>query len=139
MEFDVVERGYSSLEDNVGTDELSEAEMLFTVLCGMWTKPSKKQTEKQQQKIVKSTTTATNCSQKRKTPRKTKKMTGRTQHEGKTERAKESHGQCSQPPSMCVLKTTDLGTQALLQGIKLRLIQAPMRLNFSLWRPNPES
>ena len=25
------------------------------------------------------------------------------------------------------------------QGVKLRLIQAPMRLNFSLWRPNPES
>ena len=25
------------------------------------------------------------------------------------------------------------------QGMKLRLIQAPMRLNFSLWRPNPES
>ena len=26
-----------------------------------------------------------------------------------------------------------------LQGVKLRLIQAPVRLNFSLWRPNPES
>ena len=25
----------------------------------------------------------------------------------------------------------------LPQGVKLRLIQAPMRLNFSLWRPNP--
>ena len=25
------------------------------------------------------------------------------------------------------------------QGIKLRLIQAPMRLHFSLWRPNPEN
>ena len=25
------------------------------------------------------------------------------------------------------------------QGVKLRLIQAPMRPNFSLWRPNPES
>ena len=24
-----------------------------------------------------------------------------------------------------------------LQGMKLRLIQAPMQLNFSLWRPNP--
>ena len=24
-----------------------------------------------------------------------------------------------------------------IQGVKLRLIQAPMRLNFSLWRPNP--
>ena len=28
---------------------------------------------------------------------------------------------------------------SILQGVKLRLIQAPMRLNFSLWRPNPES
>ena len=27
----------------------------------------------------------------------------------------------------------------ILQGVKLRLIQAPMRLNFSLWRPNPEN
>ena len=26
-----------------------------------------------------------------------------------------------------------------LQGVKLRLIQAVMRLNFLLWRPNPES
>ena len=26
-----------------------------------------------------------------------------------------------------------------IQGVKLRLIQAPMRLNFSLWRPNPKS
>ena len=25
------------------------------------------------------------------------------------------------------------------QGMKLHLIQVPMRLNFSLWRPNPES
>ena len=25
------------------------------------------------------------------------------------------------------------------QGVKLRLIQALMRLNFSLWRPNPEN
>ena len=25
------------------------------------------------------------------------------------------------------------------QGVKLRLIQVPMRLNFSLWRPNPEN
>ena len=28
--------------------------------------------------------------------------------------------------------------QRILQGVKLRLIQAPMRQNFSLWRPNPE-
>ena len=61
MEFDVVDIADSSLEDNVGTDESSEAEMLFTVLRGMWTKPSKKQTDKQQWKIAKSTTTATNC------------------------------------------------------------------------------
>ena len=27
----------------------------------------------------------------------------------------------------------------IVQGVKLRLIQAPMRLNFSFWRPNPES
>ena len=25
-----------------------------------------------------------------------------------------------------------------MQGVKLRQIQVPMRLNFSLWRPNPE-
>ena len=25
------------------------------------------------------------------------------------------------------------------QGVKLRLIQVPMQLNFSLWQPNPES
>ena len=25
------------------------------------------------------------------------------------------------------------------QGVKLGLIQSPMRLNFSLWRPNPEN
>jgi len=27
----------------------------------------------------------------------------------------------------------------LMQGLKLRLIQAPMRLNFPRWRPNPEN
>ena len=41
-------------------------------------------------------------------------MGDRTQHEGKTERAKESHDRCSQPPGMRMPKTTDLGTQALL-------------------------
>ena len=46
MEFDVVERGDSSLGDEAGLDGSSEAEMLFTMLRGMWTKPSKKQTEK---------------------------------------------------------------------------------------------
>ena len=46
--------------------------------------------------------------------REGKKMAGRTQCEGKTEHAKESHGRCSQPPSMRVLKTADLDTQVLL-------------------------
>ena len=46
MEFDVVEGADSSLGDDAGPDGSSEAEMLFTVLRGMWTKPSKKQTEK---------------------------------------------------------------------------------------------
>ena len=46
--------------------------------------------------------------------REGKKMADRTQHEGKTERAKESHDRCSQPPGMRMPKTTDLGTQALL-------------------------
>ena len=52
-----------------------------------------------------------------------KKMADRTQHEGKTECAKESHDQCSQPPTMCIPKTTDLGTQALLvvNSFKLHL------------------
>ena len=27
---------------------------------------------------------------------------------------------------------------SFMQGVKLHLIQVPMRLNFSLWRPNPE-
>ena len=50
-------------------------------------------------------------------------MADRTQHEGKTERVKESHDRCSQPPSMRVLKTTDLGAQALLvvNSFKLHL------------------
>ena len=48
-------------------------------------------------------------------------MASRTQCEGKTERAKESHGRCSQPPSMRVLKTADLGTQALLVDNSFKL------------------
>ena len=28
--------------------------------------------------------------------------------------------------------------QSTMQGVKLRQIQVPMRLNFSLWRPNSE-
>ena len=42
------------------------------------------------------------------------KMANRTQHEVKTERAKESHDQCSQPPGMWMPKTADLGTQSIL-------------------------
>ena len=46
-----------------------------------------------------------------------------TQHEGKTERAKESHDRCSQPLGMRMLKTADLGTQAFLvvNSFKLHL------------------
>ena len=46
VEFEVVEGADSSLGDDAGPDGSSEAEMLFTVLRGMWTKPSKKRTEK---------------------------------------------------------------------------------------------
>ena len=55
--------------------------------------------------------------------REGKKMAGRTQHKEKTERAKDSHGRCSQPPSMRVPKTADPGTQALLvvNSFKLHL------------------
>ena len=70
--------------------------------------------QKKQRKITKSTTTVTNCCREEKHRGKPKKMANRTQHEGKTECAKESHDRCSQPPGMSVLKTTDLGTQALL-------------------------
>ena len=50
-------------------------------------------------------------------------MAHRTQHKGKTERVKESHDRCSQPLGMRVLKTADLGTQALLvvNSFKLHL------------------
>ena len=51
VEFDVVEGADSSLGDDAGPDGSSEAEMLFTVLRGMWTKPSKKQTEKNKEKV----------------------------------------------------------------------------------------
>ena len=55
--------------------------------------------------------------------REGKKMTARAQHEGKTERAKESYDWCSQPPGMRMPKTADLGTQALLvvNSFKLHL------------------
>ena len=48
-------------------------------------------------------------------------MADRTQHEGKTERAKESHDRCSQPPGMRMPKTADLGTQALLVANSFKL------------------
>ena len=50
-------------------------------------------------------------------------MADRAQHEGKTEHAKESHDHCSQPPSMRMPKTADLGTQAFLvvNSFKLHL------------------
>ena len=50
MEFDVVDGADSSLEDDAGPDGSSEADMLFTVLRGMWTQPSKKQTKKKKNK-----------------------------------------------------------------------------------------
>ena len=69
--FDVVEGVDSSLRDDAGPDGSSEAEILFTMLRGMWTKPSKTQREKKnKEKFAKSTTTVTNRSQRRKTPRK---------------------------------------------------------------------
>ena len=52
MEFDVVDGADSSLEDDAGPDGSSEADMLFTVLRGMWTQPSKKQTEKKNKEKV---------------------------------------------------------------------------------------
>ena len=64
MECDEVEGADSSLGDNAGPDGSSEAEMLFSVLRGMWTKPSKKQT-KNEEKFTKSMTTEKNCSQRR--------------------------------------------------------------------------
>ena len=60
-----------------------------------------------------------------------KKNTGETEENGrqnparreKSERAKESHDRCSQPPGMRVLNTADLGTLALLvvNSFKLHL------------------
>ena len=52
MEFDVVEGADSSLGVDAGPDGSREAEILFTVLQGMWTKPSKTQTEKKKQRKV---------------------------------------------------------------------------------------
>ena len=63
-----------------------------------------------------------------------KKIADRTQHEGKTERAKESHDRCKQPPGMRVFKTADLGTQTLLvvNSFKLHLTAS------SISHPNPQ-
>ena len=114
MAFDVVEGADSSLADDAGPDGSSEAEMLFTVLRGMWTKPSKKQ--KKQRKVHE-------IDNNGEEPLAEKKNADRTQHEGKTERAKASHDRCSQPPGMRMPKTADLGTQALLvvNSFKLHL------------------
>ena len=51
MEFEVVDGADSSLEDDAGPDGSSEADKLFTVLRGMWTQPSKKQTKKNKEKV----------------------------------------------------------------------------------------
>ena len=60
-------------------------------------------------------------------------MADRTQHKGKTERAKESHDRCSQPPGMRMPKTADLGTQALLvvNSFKLHLNAFIFRFKYS--------
>ena len=42
-------------------------------------------------------------------------------------------------PQVLMFPLTSPQETSGLQGVKLRLRQAPMRLNFSLWRPNPES
>ena len=59
-------------------------------------------------------------------------MAASTEHEGKTERAKELHDRCSQPPGMRMPKTTDLGTQALLvvNSFKLHLNALKIRPDF---------
>ena len=56
-------------------------------------------------------------------------MASGTQHEGKTEHAKESRGRCSQPPSMRVLKTADLDTQALLVVNSFKLHLTALKLH----------
>ena len=87
MEFAVVEGADSSL----GDDGSSEAEMLFTLLQGMWTKPSKKLTEKTTKDLKIDDNGEELLAEKKNSEEKTKKMADRTQHEGKTERAKKSH------------------------------------------------
>ena len=63
--------------------------------------------------------------------REGKKMGDRTQHEGKTERAKESHDRCSQPPGMRMPKTADLSTQALL-------VVKSFKLHLNAFKTDPE-
>lgn len=110
----MVERADSSFGDDAGLDGSSEAEMLFTVLRGMWTKRSKKQTKQTMEDRESDDNGDELLAEKKKHRGKPKKMADRTQHEGKTERAKESHVRCSQLPGMRVLKIADLGTRALL-------------------------
>ena len=83
MEFDEVEGADSSLGDDTGPDGSSEAEMLFSVLRGMWTKPSMKQTDKTKK-------SSRNRRQRRRTARREEKRRGKrrkwltkTWHEGK--------------------------------------------------------
>ena len=124
MEFDVVEGADSSLGDDAGPDGSSEAEMLFTVLRGMWTKPLKKQTEKKKQRKVREIDDNSDEPLAEKKNTEENEENGRqNQHEGKNERAKESHDRCSQPPGMRTPKTADLGSQALsvVNSFKLHL------------------
>ena len=51
VEFDVVEGADSPLVDDVVPCGSNEAAVLFIVLRGMWTKPSKKRTEKTKKKL----------------------------------------------------------------------------------------
>ena len=51
VEFDVVEGADSPLVYNVGPCGSNKGAMLFIVLRGMWTKPSKKRTEKTKKKL----------------------------------------------------------------------------------------
>ena len=52
VEFDVVEGADSPFVDDVGPCGSNEAAMLFSVLRGMWTKPSTKQTKKKNKEKI---------------------------------------------------------------------------------------
>ena len=124
VEFGVVERADSSLGDDAGPDESSEAKILFTVLRGMWTKPSKKQAEKNNNEDREIADNGDQLLAEKKNTEETEEN-GRqnpAQRE-KTKHAKESHDRYSQPLGMRVLKTADLGTLALLvvNSFKLHL------------------